>query len=959
MARYNSSNKTVTVEWGDTLSEISEKYYGGASKYRQLASINGIKNPNLIYVGQVIKLTKSSSSSSSSSKNSSSNNVSITAFGLQSNAENTLFVTWKWSKSYTDSYLVEWTYDTGNGVWFIGSSSNNSVDDNNPDAAKQSTYSVPSNARRVRVRIRPISKTRTVNNKETKYWTASWSSYKTWTDSTPLETPSTPTVELDQYKLTASLDNISVNSAKQIEFQIYKNDTTLFKTGKSTITATKSASYSCNVDAGGEYKVRCRAVNGSDLSDWSAFSSGVLTIPEAPTGITSIKAQSSTSIYLEWEAVPTATSYNIERAEKEEYFDGSNATTTITGVEFTHYEITGLETGQAYFFRVCAVNEKGESPWSSVASITIGKEPSAPTTWSSTTTCIVGEELTLYWVHNASDGSKQTYADLEIYIDGFKETHTIDTTDEANNDDAENDINSYVIDTSLYSEGTKIQWRVRTAGVTKVYGDWSIQRTVDVYAPPTLALNVTDSNSDPLETITSFPFYIYGVPGPKTQTPLSYQVTVTANESYETVDNVGNEKIVSEGEAVYTGFFDTNNTLLLELSAGDLDLENNISYTVTGSVSMSSGLTAESSVEIQVSWEDVFYTPNAEIGYDEEKYITYVRPYCVDSATRYYQLEYSFDNGYSVTDTELDEINIDNVYTQTGEPVLLATSEHGTEMYYCEVYNDTEGNPINDPICYKVTWGSNVYTTTNTIVDRSKITGVFTITGEKVYIGQNQNGDEIYYTIIEETGLVDEVTLSVYRREYDGRFVELATGLVNTNSTFVTDPHPALDFARYRVVAITTDTGAVSYYDVPGYPIEEVGVIIQWDEEWSNFDTTNEDELAEPVWAGSLLRLPYNIDVSNNNDPEVNMIEYIGRRHPVSYYGTHIGETATWSMEVPKYDKDTLYALRRLSIWMGDVYVREPSGSGYWANIKVSYSQKHTELTIPVSLSITRVEGGV
>ena len=44
---------------------------------------------------------------------------------------------------------------------------------------------------------------------------------------------------------------------------------------------------------------------------------------------------------------------------------------------------------------------------------------------------------------------------------------------------------------------------------------------------------------------------------------------------------------------------------------------------------------------------------------------------------------------------------------------------------------------------------------------------------------------------------------------------------------------------------------------------------------------------------------------------------------------------------------------------MGDVYVREPSGSGYWANIKVSYNQKHCALTIPVTLNITRVEGGM
>ena len=44
---------------------------------------------------------------------------------------------------------------------------------------------------------------------------------------------------------------------------------------------------------------------------------------------------------------------------------------------------------------------------------------------------------------------------------------------------------------------------------------------------------------------------------------------------------------------------------------------------------------------------------------------------------------------------------------------------------------------------------------------------------------------------------------------------------------------------------------------------------------------------------------------------------------------------------------------------MGDVYVREPSGSGYWANINVSFSQTHCELIIPVKLEINRVVGGV
>jgi len=108
-----------------------------------------------------------------------------------------------------------------------------------------------------------------------------------------------------------------------------------------------------------------------------------------------------------------------------------------------------------------------------------------------------------------------------------------------------------------------------------------------------------------------------------------------------------------------------------------------------------------------------------------------------------------------------------------------------------------------------------------------------------------------------------------------------------------------------------------------------------------------------------MLKIPYNIDVSDSNSPDTSLVNYIGREHPVSYYGTQIGTKSSWSMEIPKYDKETLYLLRKLARYMGDVYVREPSGSGYWASVTVSFSQTHCELTIPISLDITRVEGGV
>ena len=813
---------TYTVKKGDTLSELAVKFNTTVS---ELARLNNIKNVDLIYVGQVLKLSGEATKQATNN----TNRAVITAFGFQSNSTNTLFAVWTWDKSNTENYEAKWTYSTGDGVWFIGS--NSTTED------KQSTYNYPDNAVSVRFNVKPISKTHTVNDVETSYWTASWSNTEVYDpDDAPPKVPSTPSVTLDKYKLTAKLENLDVN-ATHIQFQIVKDDKTVFNTGKSKI-VTNSASYSCTVTAGSQYKVRCRSMRGSLKSDWSEYSSNAGTIPAAPSGITTLKATSKTSIYLEWPAVKTATSYDIEYATKKTYFDGSDQTSTKTGIEYTHFELGGLESGHEYFFRVRAVNDDGYSGWSGIKSVVIGTDPAAPTTWSSTTTAIVGEELKLYWVHNAEDGSDQTYADLELYVNGVKESYTIeDTRDEDDRDEAL----VYTIDTTEYDEGAKIQWRVRTAGVTKVYGDWSVERTIDIYAPPTLELSVTDKDGNMLDTLTSFPFYISGLAGPNTQRPVGYHVTITANEAYDTVDHMGNEHTVSAGETVYSKHFDTSDPLTLEISAGVVNLDNNINYTITCVVSMNSGLTTQSTYEFDVAWTDAEYWPNASISIDKERYTASIHPYVED---------------------------------ENGAPVA------------------------------------------NTL-------------------------------------------LSVYRRETDGTFTELIRDLDNASNTFITDPHPALDMARYRVVATDTVTGATSFYDIPGYPVGCKAAIIQWDETWTNFDSTNEDALDEPIWTGSMLKLLYNIDVSDKNAPDITHAEYIGRKHPVAYYGTQVGSAQTWNTDIPKSDTETLYALRRLSMWMGNVYVREPSGSGYWASISISFSQKHLEPVIPVTIDITRVSGGV
>ncbi len=810
--------------------------------------------------------------------------------GLQKNTERTVYATWEWKGKHTKEYSVMWKYSTGNGIAFIGNETTTT--------AKQSVWTAPSNATSVSVYIKPISTTYKKNKKDVHYWTCVWSTKVSYTikESTKPEKPSAPKVTIEKFKLTAEADIYDKNTT-QVEFYVVKNDKTKVKSGTAKV-VTNHAAFSCTISAGGEYKVRIRGIRVSgktkQYGDWSEYSDGVGTIPSAPSKINTIKAISSTGVQLTWDKVSNATGYDVEYTTKKAYFDHSKETTTVSlSSNVSYADIVGLESGQEWFFRIRATNAQGQSGWCSPVSIVLGKPPAAPTTWSSTTTGMVGENLILYWVHNSEDGSSQTYAQLELIVNGVSSVQTIkNSTDE----DEKDLTSSYTVDTSKYNEGAVIQWRVRTRGVIAEYGDWSIQRRIDIYAPPTLELGTSGINNwlwdtfnfltDTIytaygiggtlqDTITSFPYYITAKAGPESQTPIGYQITITANEGYDALDYDGKEKRVSAGDEVYSKYFDaaTGHSLFVIINASDIDLENNISYTIHCTVSMDSGLTAEATSEFIVAWTDEEFIPDAEIGIDSDTLTAYIRPYCED------------EDGYLLDDVTL------SVYRREFD---------GT---YTELASDIE----------------NQHVETDELLDSD-----------------------------------EEILLDSSGKELIGRDV-------NSKAIFITDPHPALDYARYRIVAMSTITGAISYADIPGYPVGENAAVIQWDEEWTQFDAISDDdgdEMDEPPWTGSMLKLPYNLDVSDKGNTDVTFAKYIGRRHPVSYYGTQIGETSTWNVDVIKDDTETLYALRRLKAYTGDVYVREPSGSGYWASVQVSFNQKHCELTIPVTLDITRVDGG-
>ena len=908
MATY----KTYTVVRGDTLSEIAQRF-GTTVSY--LAKLNNIRNVNLIYVGQVLKISEvvtvtpskpnptpapppapSPSKPTPTKTSPAATRVTITAFGLQANTDRTFFGTWSWSRDNTAHFEIRWFYGTGDKAKFTGNSSTVEWLDN---AQPQSLYTAPENATYVSFQVKPIAKTHKVNNSDVYYWTAQWSTEQFYyMKNLPPAKPPTPTVTMEDYTLKVEVNGVEEDNI-DIEFEIIQNDLTVYKTGKSKVTRSV-AKYSCSVSPGYSYKVRCRALKNNLRSGWTDYSSNVNTKPNKPEKINDLRAVSETAITLTWDEAVTADSYDIEYAVRLDYLGMSNASTTINNITAPRYTITGLSTGEKYFVRVRAVNAQGTSDWTEAKSIILGAVPSAPTTWSSSTTVTVGEDMKFYWMHNSKDGSKESKAELSYVVDNGSEV-----LKEIVKVDASDDVSYYWLPTLSYREGASIKWRVRTAGITGEYGPWSVTRTITIYAPPSLSLVISDDglNTRSLRQITKYPFYIKAVAGPSSQIPIGYHFSIVAKDTYETMDEHGNVKMVIAGQEIYSNFLDVNERLiLLTMTPSDVNLENNIEYELLCTVTMNSGLTEEASADFRVSLDDVTYYPAAEILFDETTLSASIRPYCTYTPYIFYQVNYDASTG---------------IYTRTNT-----------------VISPLEGTSVDNALTTKE---------------------------DLVFVGVNASGETIYFSVVSSNReyLVENVVLSVYRKDYDGRFVEIAKDVPNLDNRYVTDPHPSLDLATYRVVATDTTNGSISYTDIPGYPVGIKSVIIQWDETWSNLEILGDNPTDEVSWAGSMLKLPYNIDVSDSNEMDVSLIEYIGRSHPVTYYGTQLGVTSTWRMEIPKTDKATLYGLRLLAIYTGDVYVREPSGSGYWANISVSYEQKHRELTIPITLTIKRVEGGM
>ena len=820
-----------------------------------------------------------------------SERVTDLRLGIQEGSDSVVYAQWGFPakpKKHLDKFNYSWSYKAGE-VWFAGESGSTKT-------TKAVTYNAPSNARYVRFTITPVStkdkvkktkkknsKGKTTTTKTKVYWWSGKSKTAEYNVKGLASAPSTPSVSVNpnnKYQLILDVEDTD-NSNSHIYFDVAAVSGATIKASYTYAEVRKVANKAraiVNVVSGYEYIVRCQGVNhknGRTGSNWSSYSSAVSVVPAKPANKVRCSGVSSSSINVSWPAVAYAKSYCIEYGSEERYFDGSGSNTqTIENITTTSKIVEGLDSGKRWYFRVKARNDAGDSDYTSLASAVIGTKPSPPTTWSSVTKANVSDKVYLRWIHNSESGTTQTGAEITLKFNPPLHDNELNldvgsTSYRWKNDRSEDDKDK-TAEVELWSvlkkftpSACKIKWYIRTQDIVG-WSDLSVEREIDVYEPAGLTVDIPElDSSDPnlASTIMSFPFTINMKSTPSSQTPISYHISIIADDTYKTSgDDDELPYAITKGQEIFSKNIDTSShEVSIQLTPYDVTLIDHMPYHIICTVAMDTGLTAEAELPFDTWFKDATFSPSARYGIDDENLTAMILPYCFTGESSYFEEE--------------DEVT--------------------------------------------------------------------------------------------EDMLAKDVTLSVYRINVDGTCTEIASELPNDMLTWVTDPHPALDVGRYRIVATSSTTGQAYYDDIETDDIRETSLVIQWGGSWKNLKYTNREEAAisddieETLADSMMLKLPYNIDISDSTSIDVALVEYIGRESPVSYYGTQIGQKATWSADIERTDTTTLNMLRQLARWTGDCYVREPSGSGYWANVAVSFKQTHNQVVIPVSLTITRVEGGV
>jgi hypothetical protein len=319
-------------------------------------------------------------------------------------------------------------------------------------------------------------------------WSAAWSV-------TIVEPPSTapglisPANTSSTCDTTPTFDWGPVSGASSYEIQV--DDDPSFGSPEIDAITSSSDFTPTSALAPGTYHWRVRAGNGCGNGPWStAWSVTVLLPPSTAPGLIAPTDGGSTCDTIpafDWAPVSGATSYQIQ-VDDDSSFSSPEIEATTSSSDFTPPSALAPDT---YYWRVRAVGECGDGPWSAAWSVTVVLPPTtapgliAPADGSST--CDTTPTFDWSWVSGA------TSYQIQVDDDPSFGSPEIEATSSS----------SDFTPTSALAPGT-YHWRVRAIGECGD-GPWSVVRSITILTPPSISdLSFPSDGSSTCDTTPAF-----------------------------------------------------------------------------------------------------------------------------------------------------------------------------------------------------------------------------------------------------------------------------------------------------------------------------------------------------------------------------------------------------------------------------------------------------------------------
>ena len=240
----------------------------------------------------------------------------------------------------------------------------------------------------------------------------------TITNSDTPEEPAAPTAPTNLVATATGQTTISLTWDAVQNATSYK----VYNNGNLVVSDLTATTYTVEgLTAGTEYCYYVTAVNEAGESAASTSACATTedpeepeepTAPAAPTNLVAT-ATGQTTISLSWDAVQNATSYNVYNGE----------TVVVEGLTAISYTVEGLTAGTQYCYNVTAVNEAGESDYSTEACAITESAPTAPAAPTNLVATANGQtEISLSWAAVQNATNYNVYNGETLVVEGLTVT---------------------------------------------------------------------------------------------------------------------------------------------------------------------------------------------------------------------------------------------------------------------------------------------------------------------------------------------------------------------------------------------------------------------------------------------------------------------------------------------------------------------------------------------------------